>query len=378
MLEALQELKKAELKEFIWYLGIGVAEDIEPIPPGRLEEADRQDVVDCMVKQYSDNAGKITVQVLRNIKQNNLANRLESKLREGQQPVQEDTRHAAEPVEPQPNQSDGKRRSMTRSSQEFKCKKLQELGDEIYKPASSQRKGSALLITNIVFKYEENNRYGAEIDEENMEWLLRTLGYHVVKRRNLSGEEIDREVRNFSKLLSEHRDADSTFVVIMSHGERIDNRDAILGVHYDKSRNPNDVYFVDKTFSHLNSENCPALIDKPKVILIQACRGGHPGGVEVRDQVPESDSWAHREKDFVCFMSTIPDTASYRNTKTGSHFINYILDVFCEWAHKDEIMELFWKVTNRMATRPGRTKDKLLPGLERTYLPKKFYLFPGL
>uniref|UniRef100_A0A9J7XKI3 Caspase Dronc n=1 Tax=Cyprinus carpio carpio TaxID=630221 RepID=A0A9J7XKI3_CYPCA len=235
--------------------------------------------------------------------------------------------------------------------------------------ARSQRKGSALLITNIVCDYEENNRYGAEIDEENMEWLLRTLGYHVVKRRNLSGEETDREVRNFSKLLSEHRDADSTFVVIMSHGERIDNRDAILGVHYHQSRNPNDVYFVDKTFSHLNSENCPALIDKQKVILIQACRGGHPGGVEVRDQVPESDSWVHREKDFVCFMSTIPDTASYRNTKTGSHFINYILDVFCEWAHKDEIMELFRKVI---------TKDKLLPGLERTYLPKKFYLFPGL
>uniref|UniRef100_A0A9J7Y3G0 Caspase Dronc n=1 Tax=Cyprinus carpio carpio TaxID=630221 RepID=A0A9J7Y3G0_CYPCA len=232
--------------------------------------------------------------------------------------------------------------------------------------ARSQRKGSALLITNIVCDYEENNRYGAEIDEENMEWLLRTLGYHVVKRRNLSGE-VHKQYSSLMKLL--------TFVVIMSHGERIDNRDAILGVHYHQSRNPNDVYFVDKTFSHLNSENCPALIDKQKVILIQACRGG---GVEVRDQVPESDSWVHREKDFVCFMSTIPDTASYRNTKTGSHFINYILDVFCEWAHKDEIMELFRKVTNRMATCPGRTKDKLLPGLERTYLPKKFYLFPGL
>lgn len=85
---------------------------------------------------------------------------------------------------------------------------------------------------------------------------------------------IDREVRNFSELLSEHRDSDSTFVVIMSHGARINNRDAILGVHYHEKDNPNDVYFVDKTFSHLNSVNCKALIDKPKVILIQACRGG--------------------------------------------------------------------------------------------------------
>ncbi len=47
-----------------------------------------------------------------------------------QQPVQEDARHAPVPVEPQPVQSDGERRNMTPSSQEFKHKKLQEMGDE--------------------------------------------------------------------------------------------------------------------------------------------------------------------------------------------------------------------------------------------------------
>ncbi|XP_026109862.1 caspase-1-A-like [Carassius auratus] len=376
MLDALKELTKEELENFICYLGEDVAEDIEPIPREILDGADRLHVVDCMVNQYSDDAGKITAKVLRLMKQNNLAKLLESKLREGQPPVQEKSRRAAEPVEL--NQSDGKPRCMTPSSQEFKCKKLQKLGDYIYKPASSQRKGSALLITNITFHYKEYNRDGAERDEENMEWLLRALGYNVVKHRNLSGKKIDGEVRNFSKLLSEHREADSTFVVIMSHGARIENRDAILGVLYHEEKNPEDVYYVDETFSRLNSVNCPALIDKPKVILIQACRGGHSGGVEFRDQVPESNPWVHREKDFVCFMSTLPDTAAYRNSETGSHFINYILNVFCEWAHQDEIMELFRKVTNDMATRPGRTKDKLLPCLERTSLTKKFYLFPGL
>jgi len=29
-------------------------------------------------------------------------------------------------------------------------------------------------------------------------------------------------------------------------------------------------------------------------------------GVYVNDSLPESDSWVHREKDFVCFMSTLP------------------------------------------------------------------------
>ncbi|XP_051748108.1 caspase b-like [Ctenopharyngodon idella] len=136
----------------------------------------------------------------------------------------------------------------------------------------SQRKRSALLITNIQFKYL-SYRDGALRDEENMEWLLTALGCRVEKHRNLSGEQIAAAVRNFATL-SQHRDSDSTFVVLMSHGDRIQNKDAILGVSYHKDINPLDVFFVDDIFTHLNSENCPALIDKPKVILIQACRGG--------------------------------------------------------------------------------------------------------
>lgn len=66
----------------------------------------------------------------------------------------------------------------------------------------------------------------------------------------------------------EHASSDSTFVVIMSHGKR----DAILGVHH-KADNP-DTFPVDEIYHHLNSKSCPSLRNKPKVILIQACRGG--------------------------------------------------------------------------------------------------------
>lgn len=43
------------------------------------------DVVDCMVQQYSEDAGRIAVQVLCNIKQNDLAHRLKLKLKEGKE-----------------------------------------------------------------------------------------------------------------------------------------------------------------------------------------------------------------------------------------------------------------------------------------------------
>lgn len=75
-------------------------------------------------------------------------------------------------------------------------------------------------------------------------------------------------VKDFAQR-QEHAYSDSTFVVIMSHGKR----DAILGVHY-TTLNPSDAFPVDKIYYYLNAENCPGLRNKPKVILLQACRGG--------------------------------------------------------------------------------------------------------
>eukprot|EP00064_Thunnus_orientalis_P006122 superscaffoldBa00000622_g6137 len=51
----------------------------------------------------------------------------------------------------------------------------------------SIRSRVALLITNIEFTHLKN-RYGAEKDEQNMENLLKELGYEVVKHRDLTGK----------------------------------------------------------------------------------------------------------------------------------------------------------------------------------------------
>uniref|UniRef100_A0A8C1L4R5 Caspase b n=1 Tax=Cyprinus carpio TaxID=7962 RepID=A0A8C1L4R5_CYPCA len=378
MTDVLEDLLDKELKQFIWQLWNGVTAGTEPIPRAKLQTSDREDVVDCMVKQYPDDAGKIAVQALRNMKQNELARRLELKLQEVQQPVQEEAKNAPESMELQPIQSDWHRPyRITACSQQFKYSLLKQERNEVYMPTSSSwRKGSALLINNIKFDHL-SYRNGAEIDEENMEWLLRALGYSVEKHTDLSGDAINRAVKNFSKR-HEHQNSDSTFVVIMSHGDRFDNKDAILGVHYQR-KNPNDIFFVEDIFTHLNSVNCPALIDKPKVILIHACRGGDDGGVYVRDSAFESDAWVHKEKDFVCFMSSLPDVYAYRNPHNGSYFFNYIVDVFSTSAYIYDIMELFRRIALRMEIDPHfRDKKKLLPCIERTTLVKKFYLFPGL
>lgn len=83
MIETLEKLVGEELKVFIWHLWNGAGPDIEPISRSKIENADRYDVVDIMVQQYSDNAGTIAVKVLKNMKQMDHAQNLEFRLAEG-------------------------------------------------------------------------------------------------------------------------------------------------------------------------------------------------------------------------------------------------------------------------------------------------------
>ncbi|XP_051814262.1 caspase a-like [Acanthochromis polyacanthus] len=245
----------------------------------------------------------------------------------------------------------------------------------------------ALLITNIEFTDKNANRRGAERDEENMEKLLSDLKYEVVKYRNLTAKAIDNALIQFSRH-PKLRETDSVVVVIMSHGEL----GAVLGVNY-KEENPTDVFPIDNIYQHLGSEKCPALLNKPKIIIIQACRGGGKGAVLVSDSANqglvcddvsqpgaeggmEEDNlrYVHKEKDFISLLSCTPGTVALRNTGSGSYLIQYIVEVFNTFACQDDIEKLFKRVTRRVAEHRSIWQ---MPTKDRTTLIKDFYFFPG-
>lgn len=224
------------------------------------------------------------------------------------------------------------------------------------------------------------NRNGAEKDEEDMEKLLTGLGYGVVKHRDLSGKQIKQCVKEFS----ENKDlskTDSVFVVIMSHGRE----GKILGVEH--RRDKPDIFCVSKIFRYLNSKNCPNLCNKPKVILIQACRGGEEGWASWQDNISKDDNMSkdnmeedkieHKEKDFVFFFPSTPGSVSYRHTKKGSPFIQNIVGVFNTHACKNHILELFIKVQQCLGNEV-KSQELEMPCIDRNTLLKYFYLFPGL
>ncbi|XP_061073627.1 caspase-1-like [Conger conger] len=259
---------------------------------------------------------------------------------------------------------------------QFKKALLEKEGAELYPmKEKGQRKRMALLINNVKFDHLSERR-GAEKDVENMEEQLKALDYTVETHRDLSAQDIDEAVKRFSQHQA-HLESDSTFVVIMSHGKR----DAICGIHYNpKHPQENNLFLIDNIFTHLNTENCAGLRNKPKVIVIQACRGGEIGTVWVSDSASAPKSleddgmWRElKERDFACLMACTPDTMAYRDPVKGAILIQKLVETINTHAHKDHIEELFRKVRYQF---DGSKRQ--MPVTDRTSLVKKFYLFPGL
>ncbi|XP_009560405.2 caspase-1 isoform X2 [Cuculus canorus] len=256
--------------------------------------------------------------------------------------------------------------------------------DQIYPIHLPQetRTRRALLICNIEFEHL-SRRSGAEVDVEGMTKLLEGLGYMVDIHLNLTSQEMATVMKDFANC-KEHLTSDSTFLVFMSHGVR-------AGLCGTKSRDETtDILSLDTIYKEFNNKHCQALLGKPKVVIIQACRGGRVGSVMVSDSadpampapssaptIPaglEDDAVCevHLESDFATLHSSTPDTVSWRSSVTGSIFIQRLIEQFRNHAWNNDVQELFQKVQRSFQKFPRQ-----LPAQERVTMLRKFYLFPG-
>ncbi|XP_074072675.1 caspase-13-like [Macrotis lagotis] len=261
-----------------------------------------------------------------------------------------------------------------------------EMEGEIYPiMEKSIRKRQALLICNFKFDHL-HERLGAEHDVLGMTKLLQDLGYNVNLKENLTAQEMESELRIFAGL-TDHWLSDSTFLVFMSHGIW----DGICGTRHEM-QNP-DVLAINTIFQTFNNHNCPSLRGKPKVIIIQACRGEGIGLIWVKDKEYSTDHGQsfqghrefnfscdsirleHVEKDFIAFCSTTPHNISWRHDKEGSIFIKQLIECFQQFAHCWHLEEIFRKVRKAFET---PEKNSQMPTVERLSLTRQFYLFPGI
>ncbi|CAL8239020.1 unnamed protein product [Gadus morhua 'NCC'] len=151
-----------------------------------------------------------------------------------------------------PNRAKGRTSELLLSSEQFKTEKLKD-------KRQPNRTRMALLITNVHFD-KENDRDGAEKDEAGYEQTADLTG---IQRGRTQETSVERRWTRPSK---------------GSHFRRPSLR-----------RSP-DQFPIDNIYKHLDSARCPKLLNKPKVIIIQACRGVDDGSAIVCDgpgSVPE-------------------------------------------------------------------------------------------
>ena len=264
---------------------------------------------------------------------------------------------------------------------------------EVY-PMKRNPRGLAVIINNMNFspniKYTTKSldrREGSEEDVRKLEKLFNDLFFEVYVHEDLPGEDLMDLLTSYAK--HDHSNYDAFVLCLMSHGEE----DGILGTD---GFNVN----ISKVRDMFDSANCMTLLKKPKIFIVQACRGLkiEKGQMERKDGpysvvTPEADvekkdaelseTWHFdfpvrktiaQSADFVIAYACVSGYASFRNLKYGSRFVGAISDVFCECAGYEHLLDMLTKV-NAKVNEMGGKESKQMPQPLST-LRKKLYFWP--
>ncbi|XP_058411475.1 caspase-14-like isoform X1 [Diceros bicornis minor] len=171
------------------------------------------------------------------------------------------------------------------------------------------------------------------------EEILRILRATKRKVKELLGK-----ITSFRDGLNEIKDEiGCCLVTLMSHGEK-----GFIKMKDDERVSLEDI------FEMFNNKNCPALQEKPKIFIIQACRGERrDNGVETDDEPMDFDDLSEKRRlptfsDYFIIYPTQADHVALRHPRTGSVMIEAMIEVFKQHGNKWHIADFFTKVNNRV------------------------------
>lgn len=137
----------------------------------------------------------------------------------------------------------------------------------------------------------------------------------------------------------DHSNADCLLVAILTHG---DDGDSLCA--HDGS------YQFTSVWTQFTEECCPSLAGKPKIFIVQACRGQElDPGVTTVEQDGIARYIGSAEADFLFAFATAPGFMSFRNIESGSWFIQELCVELNENGERYDLLTLFTFVTQRVA-----------------------------
>lgn len=161
-----------------------------------------------------------------------------------------------------------------------------------------------------------------------------------------------------------HSKNDCIVVIILTHG----NNEGLYA--------RDELYNINQVTSMFTDAACPSLKGKPKLFLIQACRGekrdyGHKvnpnqyqnlrGNLESADTTPLGKmsfelmpkDMIHNppnHPDFLIVRSTVPEFVSFRNLENGSWFVQHLCDELDNYGNMVDILTIL-TITNEKISR---------------------------
>ncbi|KAM4604024.1 caspase-6-like [Polymixia lowei] len=247
----------------------------------------------------------------------------------------------------------------------------------------NKRRGLAIIFNQERFFWRlgMNDRYGTNADRFNLEKRFKDLNFEVQAYDNLKQDEVLSKISEASE--ANHVDADCFVCVFLSHGEN----DHVYA--YDGKINIQDITALFK------GDKCRSLVGKPKIFILQACRGDkHDEPVTPMDVV---DSEVKTNQvvvdagvvytlpagaDFIMCYSVAEGYYSHRETINGSWYIQDLCEALRSFGDSLEFTELLTLVNRKVSMRSvGNSKDRSAIGMKQvpcfaSMLTKKLYFRP--
>jgi hypothetical protein len=219
---------------------------------------------------------------------------------------------------------------------------------------------------------------GGKKDEEKIAVLCAALGFDMKIHRNLTRNEILKKVKSYGA--RQHRGA--FFLIILSHGTSIDNRPAISGTD-GKSVIVND---LERFFY---ASNCNSLHGKPKIFLIDACRGSQKentftpvstSGMTTKQsstsqrglRCPNSVATRSDSADFLIIHASTDGNVAFI-TDEGSHLTQIFVEVTLEANKTDSLRDIVTRVKNKVQIRNAQQTVESIDRLTHKYLIKRYF-----